>query len=195
MTSRGGRVGAVIVIFTRALVEGPTVKPGEFINRGRPAIIMHLMVGDCRSGGLLLGHQVIQEWLAPDPAAEEQVATREAAAEAAERLLSRLYLPSDVRGRLLSHETNEPIAGAEVFLEQAGMPTRIALTNERGEFLFGGMSRASFTLTTHAPRFYDERRAVPFSLGERSLILSLAPRPASLSGAVKDNAGAPMAGV
>src|SRR5439155_27164933 len=162
-------VGAEFVIYARVLVEGPTADANAVLNRGRPAMIIHVMVGDSRSGDLLMSKQVIQEWQAPDPNAAEQTATGEAAADAAERLLSRLYLASAVTGRLLNHETNAPIQGAEVFLQQEGAAPRVTLTDEKGEFAFREMARAPYVLTTHAPRFYDEKRAIPFSLGERHL--------------------------
>ena len=70
----------------------------------------------------------------------------------------------------------------------------MTLTDEKGAFAFREMARTPYVLSTHAPRFYDEKRAIPFSLGERHLILSLAPRPAALTGILKDATGAPIPG-
>ena len=68
------------------------------------------MVADARTGDLLMSNEVFQEWLAPDPGAREQTLTDTAAAEAAQRLLSKalhadggLRRPGGCRDRAAAH--------------------------------------------------------------------------------------------
>jgi hypothetical protein len=194
MTRVGQRVKADFVVYTRALVEGPTVHD-DMLNRGRPALILHVMIADARTGDLLMSNEIFQEWLAPDPGAREQTVTDAAAAEAAQRLLSKLYMPTAVSGQLMDAESGRPLVEVEAFLQQEGAPTRVALTDERGEFSFKDLARTSYTITTHAPGYYDVVRVVPFALGEKRLTLSLAPHAAAVSGVLRDAKGNPLAGL
>jgi hypothetical protein len=193
LTALGKRLGADLVIYARVLVQGPTVH-ADALDRGRPAVILHLMVAHPRSGELLMTSEVFQEWQAADPMAGEQAVSRQAAAEAAERLLSRLYLPLSVRGRVLDEETGAPVPEAEVLLQQEGMPTRVALADEAGGFAFTDLVRGPYTVAARGPRFYSASGSYPPGLGERQVAISVACRPASLAGVLRDPSGRGLGG-
>ncbi len=189
----GRRLGADMVVYARILVQGPSLGSNRLIDPDRPAMILHVLVVDSRTGQVLMANQISQDWEASDPSMRE-AAPESAATHGAERLLRRLYMPVSVSGQLLDAETGEPIPEVETFLRQEGAPTRVTLTDERGRFTFRSLARRPYTIDTHAPAYHNTSRSLPFNLGESRVALNLQPRPAAISGTVKDASGAPAAG-
>src|SRR5262249_40571169 len=177
----GQRSGANLVIYARVLVQGPSVRQRE-VERSHCAMVLHVMVVDSRSGDLLLSNQISQEWESIHPTDGHQTASEAAASAAAERLLTLLYEPVRVTGRVVDAETGNPVAGAEAFMRQEGAQTRVVVTDESGRYGFDALARRRYAIGVRAPGYYLVSQPLPFGLGERQVTLVVTPRPASVTG-------------
>ena len=72
---------------------------------------------------------------------------------------------ASIRGRVLDHETNDPLIGVEVSVDQA---TPQSITNERGEFQFEGIVSGSLVLRSW--RLGYTERVDSLSISEGGLI-------------------------
>ncbi|MFC7370131.1 beta strand repeat-containing protein [Fictibacillus iocasae] len=102
--------------------------------------------------------------------------------------------PGSLFGTVVNSETGEPIAGAlvEIFLGQNLITT--VFTDAFGEFEVSGLPEAILTVTATAPGFAIDTEDVAVFAGQQSTVsLALLPNPATVSGFVITDTGAPVA--
>jgi hypothetical protein len=74
-------------------------------------------------------------------------------------------LPSAAQGQsaiqmVVHDEAGNPVSNVEVHLKRSGVDVRVAVTNERGEFIFAGLSADEYELTISKPGFESLAQSV-----------------------------------
>ncbi len=95
-----------------------------------------------------------------------------------------------VDGQFVDAETGKPIPEVEAIVAFGKTEPEVVLTDEKGRFSAESVPVGEYTVASHAPGYYDDKKSFYAEAGATTKVeLRLRPRPASIAGKLADSAG------